>query len=499
VASTGLHCASHQRSRRGRRRLRGRQNARRQRTAFLRLLARDRRRAFFGEKMRRLQIKPTKETIQSGEDVAVSIIAPYGGGSRLIPSSARSLHMPGSQTNTSSGIPAHQAAIVSKAAHQRLVRSRSIQEGNLRSVPLSYRVCAFHRRMTAKTPTLKIDLDSAATVKPGDALHWHLRDGSTIKDRGRGPTRGFYRVTDYKRKTAGVFLPQMRARCRDHADCRSAHTSRNFALRNRSQRSAVAAKGDSIPFKRVTENQVGVHRIGVLDASQMAVILFQRISSTAARRSFAVRGFQSDTTECTPTVTRSFIGPFVVTPKRCRCSPSPVRRIRRPAWAGNGAHAIEGLGCRCRDRITGRNIGAVVSDRRRNCRSLKVARKARSFVSMNDALAQGRKSRFTASRSFKARNDTCDPKCAAGEFRSSPIFRGASLKRGIDVPIKHQIYNEFAKRDAAPATPLGLATRFGLSYHKVFPFRCNRAILLAGAFCRLVWRAKPILGLNRGE
>src|SRR5947209_15223955 len=116
---------------------------------------------------------------------------------------------------------------------------------------------------------------------------------------------------------------------------------------------------------------------------------------------------------------------------------------------------------------------------------------------VNDALGSG-EIRFTASR-----NGTETKRRATFSVRPPVPFvtdvRSASFKKAsVDVAIKRQIYNEFAKRDAAlSATPLGLA--HGLdSYLKSFPFGCSEQIT-SGAFCRLVLGTEADFGLSRAD
>src|SRR4029077_3286864 len=116
---------------------------------------------------------------------------------------------------------------------------------------------------------------------------------------------------------------------------------------------------------------------------------------------------------------------------------------------------------------------------------------------VNDALGSG-EIKFTASRNGTETRRRATLSVRPAVPYVTGVRSGSFKKASTDVPIKRQIYSEFAKRDVAlSATPLGLANGLD-AYLKSFPYGCSEQIT-SGSFCRLVLADEADFGLSRVE
>ena len=176
------------------------------------------------EKNAELQVKLDRTQLNSGDDIAISITAPYAG-SGLI-------------TIERDKVYAHQwfqASSASSVQHIRVPENfegsgyinvafvRALDSKEIFVSPLSYGVVPFTANMEKRR--LKIDIDTPAKAKPGEQLHIGYRADRPCKIVIFAVDQGILQVTDYKTPDPlGFYFRKCALARRDRADCRSYHS-----------------------------------------------------------------------------------------------------------------------------------------------------------------------------------------------------------------------------------------------------------------------------------
>ena len=447
------------------------------------------------EKNAELQIKLDKKQYNPGEDIAVSIIAPYAGNGLITIEREKVYAYAWFQTNTPSSIQhikLPQAFEGSGYINVSFVRALDSKE--IFISPLSYGVVPFTANIEARR--LKIDLDSAATVKPGDALHIGYKTERPSKIVVFAVDQGILQVTDYKTPKPLEYFFRKCALGVETAQIVDLIIPEFSLLRSLSAFGGDGGEEKHLnPFKRVTEKPV-VFWSGVLDAdTNRREIVYNVPDFFDGTLKIMAVAVSNDTTGSSDrdSLVR---GPFVVTPS-VPVLAAPGDEFEAGVTVANN---VEGSGADAEIELRA-ETSPQLSVKGQAMQKMQIAEgREKSAVfrfHVNDALGSG-EIRFTASR-----NGTETKRRATLSVRPPVPFvtdvRSASFKKAsVDVAIKRQIYNEFAKRDAAlSATPLGLA--HGLdSYLKSFPFGCSEQIT-SGAFCRLVLGTEADFGLSRAD
>lgn len=447
------------------------------------------------EKNAELQIKLDKKQYNPGEDIAVSIIAPYAGNGLITIEREKVYSYAWFQTTTASSVQhIRLPETFEGSGYINVSFIRAIDSKEIFVSPLSYGVVPFTANVEKRR--LKIDLDSAAIVKPGDALHIGYKTDRPSRIVVFAVDQGILQVTDYKTPNPIAYFFRKCALGVETAQIVDLIIPEFSLLRSLSAFGGGEGEEKRLnPFKRVTEKPV-VFWSGILDADPTRREVVYNVpdffDGTLKIMAVAVSSDTIGSSDRTSLIR----GPFVVTPS------VPVLAVPGDEFEAGVtvANNVEGSGADAEIELR-TETSAQLSVKGQATQKLQISEgREKSAVfrfHVNDMLGSG-EIRFIASR-----NGTETKRRATLSVRPSVPFvtdvrSGSFKKASTDVAIKRQIFNELAKRDAAiSAVPLGLA--HGLdSYLKNFPFGCSEQVT-SGAFCRLVLSSEADFGLNRTE
>lgn len=447
------------------------------------------------EKNAELQIKLDRKRYSAGDDIAISIVAPYAGSGLITIEREKVYTYSWFQTNTASSIQHIRLPEgFEGSGYVNVAFVRALDSKEIFVSPLSYGVVPFTANVEKRR--LKIDIESAATVKPGDALRIGYKTDRPSKIVIFAVDQGILQVTDYKTPNPLTYFFRKCALGVETAQIVDLIIPEFSLLRSLS---AFGGDGGEVqrlnPFKRVTEKPV-VFWSGILDADTNAREVTYNVPDffDGTLKIMAV-GVSSETTGSSD---RDALirGPFVITPS-VPVLAAPGDEFEAGVTVANNA---EGSGADAEIQLRA-ETSAHLSIKGQPTQKLKIAEGREQSVTfrfhVNDALGSG-EIKFTASH-----NDTETHRRATLSVRPPVPYvtdvRSGNFKKGsAEVPIKRQIYSEFSKRDASlSALPLGLA--HGLdAYLKNFPHGCSEQIT-SGAFCRLMLADEVDFGLNRAE
>ena len=221
------------------------------------------------EKNAELEIKLNAKEYNAGDEIAVSVTAPYSGYGLITIEREKVYGYSWFQTNTPSSIQ-----------HIRLPRSfegsgyvnvafvRALDSKEIFVSPLSYGVVPFTANIEKRR--LKIDLQTAAKAKPGEPLHIGYKTDRPSKIVIFAVDQGILQVTDYKTPDPLAYLFRKCALGVETAQIVDLIIPEFSLLRSLS---AFGGDGEGAqrlnPFKRVTEKPV-VFWSGIIDADATA-------------------------------------------------------------------------------------------------------------------------------------------------------------------------------------------------------------------------------------
>ena len=447
------------------------------------------------EKNAELQIKLDRKEFNPGDDIAISIIAPYAGSGLITIEREKVYAYAWFQTNTASSIQhIRLPADFEGSGYVNVAFVRAIDSKEIFVSPLSYGVVPFTANVEKRR--LKIDLQSAATVKPGDALRIGYKTDRPSKIVIFAVDQGILQVTDYKMPNPLTYFFRKCALGVETAQIVDLIIPEFSLLRSLS---AFGGDGGEVqklnPFKRVTEKPV-VFWSGILDADTTArEVTYNVPDFFDGNLKIMAVGIASETIGAAD---RDALirGPFVITPS-VPVLAAPGDEFEAGVTVANN---VEGSGTDAEIELR-TETSPQLSIRGQPTQKLRISEGHEKSVTFrfhaNDALGSG-EIKFIASR-----NGVETRRRATLSVRPPVPFvtdvRSGNFKKGsAEVPIKRQIYPEFSKRDAAlSAVPLGLA--HGLdAYLKSFPHGCSEQIT-SGAFCRLILADEADFGLSRAE
>ena len=447
------------------------------------------------EKNAELQIKLDRKQYNPGEDIAVSIIAPYTGSGLITIEREKVYAYAWFEANTTSSIQhVKLPQDFEGSGYVNVAFVRALDSKEIFVTPLSYGVVPFTANVEKRR--LKIDIDSAAKAKPGDALHIGYKTDRPSKIVIFAVDQGILQVTDYKTPKPLEYFFRKCVLGVETAQIVDLIIPEFSLLRSLSAFGGDGGEEKRLnPFKRVTEKPV-VFWSGVVDADPTRREVVYNVPDffDGTLKIMAV-GVSSDTTGSSDrdSLVR---GPFVVTPS------VPVLAVPGDEFEAGVtvANNVEGSGADAQIELRA-ETSPQLSVKGKATQKLQIGegheKSAAFHFHVNDALGSG-EIRFIASRNGieTKRRATLSVRPAIPYV--TDVRSGSFKKASIDIPIKRQIYSEFAKRDTAlSATPLGLA--HGLdAYLKNFPFGCSEQVT-SGAFCRLVLASEADFGLNRAE
>ncbi len=446
------------------------------------------------EKNSELEVKLNRAEFNSGDEIEISITAPYAG-SGLI-------------TIERDKVYAHQWFQASSASSVQRIRVPENFEGSgyvnvafVRALdskeifvsPLSYGVVPFTANIEKRR--LKIDLDAPALTKPGEPLRIHYKTDRPGKIVIFAVDEGILQVTNYKTPDPLAFFFRKCALRVETAQIVDLIIPEFSLLRSVSAFGGDGSDQRLNPFKRITDKPV-VFWSGILDSGpntrelvydvpdffdgnlKIMAVAVSNDAAAAAERDALVRG------------------PFVVTPS-IPVLAAPGDEFEAGVTVannveGSGADAEIELRAECNERLT------LLQSPIQKLRISEGREQSAVFrFRATDKLGSG-EIRFTASR-----NGTETRRRATLSVRPPVPFvttvrSGSFTKGNVDVPVARVMLPEFRKLDAAvSAVPLGLAHGLDV-YLKNFPHGCSEQIT-SGAFCRLMLADEVDFGLSRAE
>ena len=446
------------------------------------------------EKNAELEIKLSKTEYNGGDDVAISITAPYAG-SGLITIERDKVY----------AYQWFQATTASSVQHIRVPENfegsgyinvsfvRALDSKEIFVSPLSYGVAHFTANRQKRA--LNVQIDTAEKIKPGEPLHIRYKTDRPGQIVIFAVDQGILQVTDFKTPDPLGFFFRKCVLAVQTAQIVDQIVPEFSLLRSVS---AFGGGGDVQklnPFKRVTEKPV-VYWSGVLqaDATEREVVYDVPDFFDGTLRIMAV----AVTTSATGSAQKDALvrGPFVITPSV-------------PVLAAPGDEFEAGV--TVANNVEGSGPDAEITLAAEASSQLSIVEGATQKLRVAEGKEQSTTVRIrvkdelgSAELKLKASvNGQETQRHATLSVRPAVPFmtevRSGNFKNGsVDVPAQTSLYPEFRKLNATvAAVPLGLAN--GLDqYLQAFPHGCSEQVTSA-AFCRLLLADEADFGLNRGE
>jgi uncharacterized protein YfaS (alpha-2-macroglobulin family) len=486
------------------------------------------------EKNAELEVKLDRAKYNTGDDIAVSITAPYAG-SGLI-------------TIERDKVYAHawfQATTAASVQHVRVPEGfegsgyinvafvRALDSKEIFVSPLSYGVVPFTANIEKRR--LKIDLQTAPKSKPGEPLRISYKTDRAARIVIFAVDQGILQVTDYQTPDPLGFFFRKCALAVQTTQIVDLIIPELSILRSVS---AFGGGGDIQrlnPFKRVTDKPV-VFWSGIIDADitprEVIYDVPDYFDGTLKIMAVAVSN------ETTGDAEREMLirGPFVITPS-VPVLVAPGDEFEAGVTVANN---IEGSGSDAEIELRAETNGQL-STKGSPTQKLRIAegreQSAIFHFRVNDKLGSGEikfiatrgTDVLSASRTDSSRGESVGQAGAAPASQATkraalpaaettvpqttrratlsvrpPVpymtdVRSGSFKNnGTEIPITRAIHPEFRKLNATiSAAPLGLAHGLDI-YLKDFPHGCSEQIT-SGAFCRLLLVDEADFGLSRAE
>ncbi|PYL07232.1 MAG: hypothetical protein DME34_07265 [Verrucomicrobia bacterium] len=358
--------------------------------------------------------------------------------------------------------------------------------------PLSYGVVPFTANQEKRR--LKIDINAAATAKPGEPLHINYKTDRPSKIVIFAVDEGILQVTDYKTPDPlGFYFRKCMLRV-ETAQIVDLIIPEFSLLRSVS---AFGGGGDMQrlnPFKRITDKPV-VFWSGIIDADNIAREVVYNVpdyfDGTLKIMAVAIANDTVGSSEREALVR----GPFVITPS-VPVLAAPGDEFETGVTVANN---VEGSGQNAEIELRAQTNEqlSIVSG---STQTLPIAEGREQTVIFkfraNDKLGSGEIT-FVA----KANGQETKRRATLSVRPPAPYMtevHSGSFKDKIDIALTRDMHPEFRKLDATvSALPLGLARGLD-AYLKNFPYGCSEQIT-SGAFCRLMLVDESDFGLSRAE
>src|SRR4051812_7880144 len=447
------------------------------------------------DKNAELQVKLSKPQYNTGEEIEISITAPYAGSGLITIERDKVYAQVWFKTDAASSVQRIKVPDgFEGSGYINVALIRALDSKEIFTSPLSYGVAPFTANIERRR--LKLELDTPAITKPGEQLHIKYRSDRASKIVVFAVDHGILQVTDYKLPDPLGFFFRKCALGVETAQIVDLIMPEFSILRSLS---AFGGDGDNPkqlnPFKRITEKPV-VFWSGIIDAdpTQREVVydVPDYFSGTLTVMAVAVADDATGAAEKKPLVR----GPFVITPSV-------------PVLAAPGDEFE--VGVTVANNVEGSGENADVQIRAETSEHLQIVKTSSQTL----RIAEGREqtTTFSVKVSDKLGSGTLTFIASSGgketRLRSTISVRppatyltqvrsSSFTKNSVDVPVTRDMYPEFRKLTAAVSgLPLGLA--HGLdAYLKEYPHGCSEQIASA-AFCRLVLADEADFGLTKPE
>ncbi len=447
------------------------------------------------EKNAELEIKLDQKEYRAGDEIAVSVTAPYAGSGLITIEREKVYAFAWFETSSASSVQhIRLPADFEGSGYVNVAFVRALDSKEIFVSPLSYGVVPFTANVEKRR--LKIDIDTAAKSKPGEPLRIGYKTDRPGKIVIFAVDQGILQVTNYKTPDPLAYFFRKCALGVETAQIVDLIIPEFSLLRSLS---AFGGDGGEVqklnPFKRVTEKPV-VFWSGIVDAdtTRREVVYDVPDFFDGALKIMAV----AVSNETTGSADRETLirGPFVITPSA-------------PVLAAPGDEFE--VGVTVANNVEGSGADAEIALRAETSPHLSILGNASQKMKIAEGREQSATFRFRVNDVLgsgeinltASRNGIETHRRATLSIRPATPFvtdvRSGNLKKGsTEIPITRQIYSEFAKRDAtASALPLGLARGLD-AYLKNFPHGCTEQ-LVSGAFCRLLLADEADFGLSRAE
>jgi uncharacterized protein YfaS (alpha-2-macroglobulin family) len=447
------------------------------------------------DKNAELQVKLPRTQYNTGEEVEISITAPYAGSGLITIERDKVYAQVWFKTDAASSVQRIKVPDgFEGSGYINVALIRSLDSKEIFTSPLSYGVVPFTANIERRR--LKVELETPKIAKPGEALHIKYKTDRPSKIAVFAVDQGILQVSDYKLPDPLGFFFRKCALGVETAQIVDLIMPEFSILRSVS---AFGGDGENAkqlnPFKRVTEKPV-VFWSGIIDAdpNQREVVydVPDYFSGTLTVMAVAVADDATGAAEKNPIIR----GPFVITPS------VPVLAVPGDEFE---------VGVTVANNVEGSGENADVQIRAESSEHLQIVKTASQTlkiaegreqtttfsVRVNDKLGSGTIT-FIASNGGKETRlrstlSVRPPATYMTQVRSSNF-----TKTSAELPVTRQMYPEFRKLTAAvSALPLGLAHGLDV-YLKDFPHGCSEQITSA-AFCRLVLADEADFGLPRNE
>ena len=447
------------------------------------------------EKNAELEIKLNAKEYKAGDEIAVSVTAPYSGYGLITIEREKVYGYTWFQTNTASSIQRIRLPQgFEGSGYVNVAFVRALDSKEIFVSPLSYGVVPFTANIENRR--LKIDLQAAAKAKPGEPLHIGYKTDRPSKIVIFAVDQGILQVTDYKTPNPLAYLFRKCSLGVETAQIVDLIIPEFSLLRSLS---AFGGDGEGAqrlnPFKRVTEKPV-VFWSGIInaDATTREVVYDVPDFFDGTLKVMAV-GVSND---AAGSADRDALirGPFVITPS-VPVLAAPGDEFEAGVTVANN---VEGSGADAEIELRAEtsphlSILGTATQKLRIAEGREQSVKLRLRV--NDVLGSG-EIKFVASRSGIETRRRATLSIRPPVPYTTDVRSGNFKKGSADIQITRAIYSEFAKREAAvAAVPLGLAHGLYV-FLKDFPHGCSEQIT-SGAFCRLLLADEADFGLSRAE
>ncbi|MEY2560288.1 MAG: alpha-2-macroglobulin [Verrucomicrobiota bacterium] len=447
------------------------------------------------DKNAELQVKLARKQYNSGEEIEISITAPYAGSGLITIERDKVYALQWFKTDAASSVQRIKVPDnFEGSGYINVALIRALDSKEVFTSPLSYGVVPFTANIEKRR--LNVDLQTAAIAKPGEPFHISYKTDRPSRIAVFAVDQGILQVSDYKLPDPLGFFFRKCALGVETGQIMDLIMPEFSILRSMS---AFGGDGDNPkqlnPFKRVTEKPV-VYWSGIVDADTTAREVVYNVpdyfSGTLTVMAVAVAD------EATGAAQKNALirGPFVITPSV-------------PVLAAPGddfevgvtvANNVEGSGENAEVQIRAESSEHVQIVKTPS-QTLKIAEsreQTTSFsVHVNDKLGSGTITFIATANGKETRLRSTISVRPPATFMTQ-VRSGNFTKTSVDVAKTRDMYPEFRKLIASvSALPLGLAHGLDV-YLKEFPHGCSEQIA-SGAFCRLVLANEADFGLDRKE
>ena len=447
------------------------------------------------DKNSELQVKLERTQYNSGEEIAISITAPYAGSGIITIERDKVYAVRWFKADTASTVQRIKVPDgFEGSGYINVALIRALDSKEIFTSPLSYGVVPFTANIEKRR--LKVDVQTAATSKPGEPLHISYKTDRPSKIAVFAVDQGILQVSDYKLPDPLGFFFRKCALGVETAQIMDLIMPEFSILRSAS---AFGGDGDNAkqlnPFKRVTEKPV-VFWSGIIDADATAREVIYNVpdyfSGTLTVMAVAVADDATGAAEQNALIR----GPFVITPS-VPVLAAPGDEFEVGVTVANN---VEGSGENAEVQVRAESSEHVqiVKSAAQTLRIAEGREQTTTFsVHVNDKLGSGTIT-FIASAGGKETRLRSTLSVRPPTTFMTQVRTSSFTQKSVDAPVTRDMYPEFRKLIASvSALPLGLAPGLD-AYLKEFPHGCSEQITSA-AFARLMLSTEADFGLDRKE